>query len=115
MNEVSFQPNKKFVREVKRALARVMLMQVCEPGVLRSMGHDTDYTEADVRKQFGDDAAQAWSAVKSSRAAFLRAVDEHLDRPRVKHHMGQIIAECDCPHPDKCNRADRCTATRTKD
>lgn len=34
--------------------------------------------------------------------------------PVVRPYMGQIIAECDCSHPDRCTRAEECLADRTE-
>ena len=84
--------------------------------------------EADVKDDGPDNGLQIVMGVCDALDEAIRSIDpaaiiaslteseEHFDaafpRPRVKPYVGQIIAECDCPHPDKCTSAEECLAAK---
>lgn len=67
-----FVPNRAFLESIRRASARVAYRGATMPHMISPM----QYTREMVQEEFGQAAADAWSALVAARAAFFRAVEE---------------------------------------
>lgn len=86
MAEMKFIPTNEFTKGLRRNAARIAFMWASEPNTATQLtytrsGGATPYDEARVLAEFGQEALDAWKAVRAARAAFFRAAHAHIDGP----------------------------------
>jgi hypothetical protein len=85
---MDYVPTEAFLNDLRRNQAEVMLQAAANPRIAAQFGRH-DITAEDIRSALGDEAAEAWQAIRDGYSRYRRAVAPIFATPAQPPQKGE--------------------------